>query len=453
MTKNPKYTEWVALHSGSSVVPSTTDEKPLAVISSMEDVAHAMEEQYKATGTDMQLAESTVAALEIMQDEDFTEEFAQPGGGLDGSKLLDGLTEYFVRYEIPVGMINKLMALQLYNLKFIIDDSGSMEVSTDSMLNEASEHVLRGLVPCDRTPMTRWQEAETRLHTMMDILAFIPTKSIEIRFMNSENRIHLQRAGKSINDFQTLAHTEIAQTFASITPNNGTPTLCSLVESLSAAEASSDPTLHYLCTDGVPTDCEVQHVFDFVVNRENPERNPITFLSCTDVDEEVEWMKQVEEIAPFCSELDDFRDEKAEVLHDQGEGFPYTKGYWLISQLVSVINPHDLDAIDENLPLTKNTLDNILGRLHSPQEYQYYFVRNPNANLYLDLYRNFLTEGSFARNIVSREEQLRRERKAGYKDGARTKKVPCFNTLAKKLSNITSSAMTIPNLGENAYIV
>ena len=42
-------------------------------------------------------------------------------------------------------------------------------------------------------------------------------------------------------------------------------------------------------------------------------------------------------------------------------------GYWIICQLVSAINPTDLDAIDENMPFTKSTLDNVLGRVHTPQ--------------------------------------------------------------------------------------
>ena len=76
---------------------------------------------------------------------------------------------------------------------------------------------------------------------------------------------------------------------------------------------------------------------------------------------------QIEEKAQFCSELDDYKDEKVEVTEDQGKGFPFTKGYWIISQLIACINPYDLDAIDENLPFTKATLDDVLGRVHTPQ--------------------------------------------------------------------------------------
>ena len=36
-------------------------------------------------------------------------------------------------------------------------------------------------------------------------------------------------------------------------------------------------------------------------------------------------MKTIEEIAPFCAEIDDYNDERDEVMNDQGKAFPYTK--------------------------------------------------------------------------------------------------------------------------------
>jgi hypothetical protein len=58
-------------------------------------------------------------------------------------------------------------------------------------------------------------------------------------------------------------------------------------------------------------------------------------------------MKELEEIAPYVAEYDDYDDEKAEVQKDQGLGFPYTRGFYLIGQLVAAMNPDDLDAMDE----------------------------------------------------------------------------------------------------------
>lgn len=84
-------------------------------------------------------------------------------------------------------------------------------------------------------------------------------------------------------------------------------------------------------------------------------------------------MKDCEEVAPYCSESDDYGDESREVLGDQGEALPYTRGFWLICQLVAAMNPDDLDAMDESVPFTKQTLDNLLGIRHNEESYRYYF--------------------------------------------------------------------------------
>jgi hypothetical protein len=84
-------------------------------------------------------------------------------------------------------------------------------------------------------------------------------------------------------------------------------------------------------------------------------------------------MKDAEEVAMYCSESDDFADESREVYKDQGAALPYTKGFHLICQLVGAMNPDDLDAMDESVPFTKFTLDNLLGVVNNPESYRHYF--------------------------------------------------------------------------------
>ncbi len=133
--------------------------------------------------------------------------------------------------------------------------------------------------------------------------------------------------------------------------------------------------IRYFFGDGVPdggeTACKAIH--KLVTNRPDPQGNPLTFISCTDQDDDVEWMKETEEIAPFCSESDDYRDERDEVLRDQGAGFPFTRGFHLICQLVAAMNPDDLDSMDESVPFTKWSLDNLLGLQSTDKEYRHYF--------------------------------------------------------------------------------
>jgi hypothetical protein len=116
----------------------------------------------------------------------------------------------------------------------------------------------------------------------------------------------------------------------------------------------------------------------------------------------------VEEKAPFCSEVDDFGDESREVKKDQGDAFPYTKGLWLLSNLVASISPDDLDALDEDVPLTKFTLDELLGRVHSAAEYDYYFAHNRHGKKYASMKHRFATENVHSASIVPRKTQKKK---------------------------------------------
>ena len=131
----------------------------------------------------------------------------------------------------------------------------------------------------------------------------------------------------------------------------------------------------YIFSDGQPNGGHraIQEIVRIVKHRIEPSQNPITFLSCTNEDKQVKWMKDCEEIAPYCAKLDDYGDKSREVLGDQGIALPYTSGFWLISQLVAAMNPDDLDAMDKSVPLTKTTLDNLLGIRHNKESYRYHF--------------------------------------------------------------------------------
>jgi hypothetical protein len=259
-----------------------------------------------------------------------------------------------------------MMLSEYASLEFIIDDSGSMQMNSDT------------INPVTRRPNTRWQEAHQRLKEMIEILAFVPFNQIGLEFLNRKDRVTLKRNGMSPADFLRVANEQIDTQFAR-GPSGTTPALEKLQESFLRGQGVS--IARYFFGDGLPNGGQraIAEIVKIVKNRPEPALNPVTFLSCTNEDEAVEWMKDCEEIAPYCSESDDFGDESREVLEDQGEALPYTRGFWLICQLVAAMNPDDLDAMDESVPFTKLTLDNLLGIQHNEESYRYYFdcfVRN-----------------------------------------------------------------------------
>ena len=259
------------------------------------------------------------------------------------------------------------MMLSEYNsLDFIIDDSGSMQCTTDTK------------DPVTGQPMSRWKEAQLRLKEMIEILAYVPFNQIAVEFLNRPDQIILTRQGRAPAIFMQDAYTKIDAVFAR-GPAGTTPALEKLQESFIRGQGQS--IARYFFGDGTPNGGAraQEEIIKILKHRQNPSGNPMTFISCTNEDDQVEWMKDAEEVAQYCSESDDFKDEGAEVLKDQGVALPYTKGFHLICTLVAAMNPDDLDAMDESVPFTKNTLDNLLGIQHNEESYRYYFDCFVNA--------------------------------------------------------------------------
>jgi len=285
--------------------------------------------------------------------------------GMQPDEMVDELGEIFNKYEVPMGLTNKLLVLSEYtSLEFIIDDSGSMSLNSDT------------IHPLYKRPNTRWEEAQQRLREMVEIIAYVPFQQIGIEFLNRNDRLTLKRMKdgqqQRPQDFLKTAYEQIDTVFRT-GPQGTTPALEKLQESLLRGEGKS--IVRYFFGDGLPNGGQhaIQAICHIITHRTNPAQNPITFLSCTGEDEQVEWMKDCEEVAPYCAECDDFGDESREVLGDQGIALPYTRGFWLICQLVAAMNPDDLDAMDESVPFTKTTLDNLLGIQHNEASYKHYF--------------------------------------------------------------------------------
>ncbi len=436
MKKNPDYHPDGAAPSKAAAAASAV--APLAIVSSIEDVMAASEIQMAKTGLPVPMAQSTTETIEMMQDEEMLLRFKskQP---LDGGVILDSLGAKFAQYETPLGMVNKLMMLTEYKLDFLVDDSGSMASATDVEITAAGEFMQQAIAeqlrraPRPGEKMTRLQEAEDRLHTMVGLLAYIPVEHMQIRFLNSKEELTLVRTGKTPEQFEAYAHDAIRRQFSRL-KSGSTPVKAALSTGFNLEGKWS----HYFFNDGEP-DEGGENIAHQIRTRKNPELHPLTLISCTNEDGATDWMKHAD-TAPYVAELDDFNDERDEVLKNQGPAFSYTRGLWMLSQLVASINPYDLDALDENLPLTNYTLSNIYGRKLNPREYQYYFENNPHAALYVKEYKRFLTEENFAKQIISSQEQLRREESAGYLNGERCGR-PLAN-ISAKLGPITEEAYT-----------
>jgi hypothetical protein len=284
-------------------------------------------------------------------------------GGYEGEgDSLDQLNAILAKYEVPAGMLAKLLEVKQFQLmEIIVDDSGSMNAATDA------------LDPMNGQKMSRWWEAKWRISQMIELLAFVPSPPIKIYFLNRNDIISVERgSGEMPSDYIQRAESLLLQAFGR-NPTGSTPAREAIQASLNRNIGMK--VMRYFLGDGVPNGgaAACKQISDAIMHRPAPQDNPFTFFSCTNQDDQVEWMKTIEEKASYCAEFDDYLDESREVLKDQGKAFPYSFGLHLVAQIVAAFNPHDLDAMDESLPFTKQVLDNLLGYQSSPEEYLYYF--------------------------------------------------------------------------------
>jgi len=295
---------------------------------------------------------------------------------------LEQLEAVMAKYEVPAGMLSKLLELSRFDAaEIIVDDSGSMGLPTDAKGPRGEA-------------LTRWWEAKWRISQMIELMAYVVSPPITIYYLNRTDVLQLSRnAGESPSAFIERTESLLTASF-NIPPSGRTPALEAIDSSL--RRNSGRAVLRYFLGDGVPNGGEYacQQIERMLVNRPSPERTPFTFMSCTGNDSDVEWMKECEEKAPYCSESDDYGDESREILKDQGKAFPYSFGMHLVSQLVAAFNPNDLDAMDESVPFTRQTLSNIMGYQSTPQEYRYYF------DSFLEAQRRLPNMKWFQRNFV-----------------------------------------------------
>jgi hypothetical protein len=249
----------------------------LPVISSMDDYMKLNED---IGGKEIPLAESTNATIEMLQEPEIAAE-----AGLQTDDMIDQLGEILEKYEIPIGLTNKLMMLSEYqSLEFIVDDSGSMRLDTDT------------IDKVTKRPISRWMEAHARIKEMIEIISYVPFEQIGIEFLNRKDRISLKRNGRTPQAFMKDSFQQIDSCFLNKGPSGTTPALEKLQESFLRGQGTN--IARYFFGDGTPNGgiVAINEIVNILKNRPNPQQNPMTFLSCTDDDAAVEWMKDAEEV-------------------------------------------------------------------------------------------------------------------------------------------------------------
>jgi len=366
---NPRYKEYLQINTDSpdyAVATTAHPKQAMAVVSNMEQYIQYSQVSETAGYGSIPLAPDT----HTMFHEKIYDQEGCDTVGLASNALIKELGNIFAKHEIPIGLLHRLQVLSNYDyLEFIIDDSGSMNSKSDTKDAKG------------RT-QTRWDEAHSRLKQLVEILAYVPCAPIKIRFLNRVDVVSLEHSGQCPDDFLAYAYTEIDTAFRRLPVRTDLTPVRDCLET-SFRRGKGKRVSRYLFGDGQPNGgvsarSEIENLFLLPRMSEKKrkslrEANPMAFLSCTNLDNQVQWMKDLEAVALFCSEYDDFLAESDEISQEQGYALPFTRGFHLIGQLVAAMFPEDLDAMDEPIPFTKYALDNLLGIVHSEGDYRHYF--------------------------------------------------------------------------------
>ena len=101
-----------------------------------------------------------------------------------------------------------------------------------------------------------------------------------------------------------------------------------------------------------------------ITNCPTPKNNPCTFISCTNKDNQVKWRKTTTEKAHILRRVKQLSYQGAE--GDVGSGdrgrcsCTAPGGLYLVMQVVAKFHPHNMNATNENVPLTKQIFNNFL---------------------------------------------------------------------------------------------
>ena len=222
-------------------------------------------------------------------------------------------------YEIDPLFSEKLDILSQYEIVCLIDDSGSMNTPLSN-----SQYA------------TRWDELKSVVNIVIKIATIFDEDGIDINFLNRYNHKNV----KDLNQVENILRDK---------PYGLTPLNQNLIKILEEYQYSEKPVLIVIATDVVPTDyyghSDLPSFKTSLMNK-NHSKFYVSFLACSDQEEDVGYLNKLDVKVPNIDTLDDYQSELKEVLEAQGSQFKYTFGDHVIRLLLGPLC-EELDKLDE----------------------------------------------------------------------------------------------------------
>jgi hypothetical protein len=234
------------------------------------------------------------------------------------------------QYEISSEFSNRLQThLAMTKIVYVYDDSGSM----NSVLDESP--LNSGLFKA-----TRWDELKNFSRVSIDLASIFNPEGIDIYFLNRP----VARGVKHINELEPYLIDK---------PSGFTPMrriLERVLADYNKVRLGERKLLIVIVTDGEPTDdTGKQDIKGFKkVLQSRAKCVYTTIVSCTDQEHTMEYLNNWDRNIPRLDVVDDYRNERKEIVKSKGKNYPFSYGDYIVKVLIGSID-QELDNLDENI--------------------------------------------------------------------------------------------------------
>eukprot|EP00756_Hemistasia_phaeocysticola_P021980 Hpha_TRINITY_DN15804_c2_g3::TRINITY_DN15804_c2_g3_i1::g.190069::m.190069 len=202
-----------------------------------------------------------------------------------------GLQELLDLYEITLAQSEDLKVLAMYDIVFLVDDSGSMN----------RVEVTAGV------KQSRWQELRDTVGAMIEFASYFDDDGTDIYFLN--------RAG--VEGVTDPKDERLERVFAA--HPSGTTPLTRRFREVVQSHSGSKPLLVMLATDGEPDDGASSFMLEArrLLSGSDGKDVRLGVLACTQDERAVHWLNQLDDdpqIGHKVDVCDDYESEKEEVL-------------------------------------------------------------------------------------------------------------------------------------------
>ncbi|CAF3460380.1 unnamed protein product [Rotaria sp. Silwood1] len=241
---------------------------------------------------------------------------------------MTGFEDFVRRYNINETFASKLRGLRGYEIVFICDDSGSMQASIGRPSGPGQQR------------STRWEELKKTVSIVVDLASTIDPDGVDIYFLNRKPLLNVH-SSKELNSSFTVP------------PNGATPIVRILRQVLhdKKQEIQKRKLLIVIATDGIPTDNNgqpnVQEFYQVLARERIPiDRVPVTIMACTDDNNCMSYLNDWDRAIPNLDVVDNYENEKQEIIAIQGRSFPFSFGDYVVKVLMGGVDSW-FDMLDE----------------------------------------------------------------------------------------------------------